>query len=184
MKILIALYGKSGSGKDSIAKKLEKDYGYHKVKRMTSRPQREGESQGEPYIFVDENELRIDITQNVHSYLEIGEFNGWLYATHIDSLEKDINVGSYDIDAIEMLLSEQEVFVIPIYIHVDDKDRMLRLLNREENPDIEEICRRYLADKKDYAKPVSFEFDFISNIDIDKTVKKIKEMVDYQLDSD
>jgi len=184
MKILIALFGESGSGKDSIAKKLEKEYGYHKIKRITSRPMREAESQGDPYLFVDANELRLDITENLDKYLEVGEFNGWLYTTHIDSLEKQINVGTYDIDAVRMLLSEEIVYVIPIYIYVDAKTRMLRLLNREESPDIDEICRRYQADKKDYGESLGYSYDLVENVDLEKAIKEIKEIVDSDLDTD
>jgi guanylate kinase len=184
MKILIALFGESGSGKDSIAKKLEKEYGYHKIKRITSRPMREGESQGDPYLFVDANELRLDITENVDKYLEVGQFNDWLYATHIDSLEKQINVGTYDIDAVRMLLDDKMVYIIPIYVYVDAKTRMLRLLNREENPDIDEICRRYQADKKDYKHGLRYPCELVENIDIEKAIKEIKEIVDFDLDTD
>jgi guanylate kinase len=184
MKILIALFGESGSGKDSIARRLETEYGYHKVKRMTSRPMREGELQGDPYLFVDANELRLDITENVDKYLEVGQFNDWIYATHIDSLEKEINVGTYDIDAVRMLLSEKIVYVIPIYIYVDAKTRMLRLLNREESPNIDEICRRYQADKKDYRSGLGYIYDLVENIDLEKAIKQIKEIVDSDLDSD
>jgi guanylate kinase len=120
----------------------------------------------------------------VDKYLEVGEFNGWLYTTHIDSLEKQVNVGTYDIDAVRMLLSDKMVYVIPIYIYVDAKTRMLRLLNREENPDIDEICRRYQADKKDYRDGLGYLYDLVENIDLEKAIKEIKEIVDSDLDTD
>jgi guanylate kinase len=184
MKILIALFGESGCGKDSIAKKLEKDYGYFKIKRMTSRPMRQGEVQGDPYLFADAHELKEDITDNIQNYLEVGQFNGWVYATHIDSLEKEINVGTYDIDAVRMLMSDKMVYVIPIYIYVDAKIRMLRLLNREENPNIDEICRRYQADKRDYEQGLGYAYDLVENNDLDIAVKQIKEIVNFALDTD
>lgn len=37
-----------------------------------------------------------------------------------------------------------------IYIHTNDKERLLHILNREEEPDCKEVCRRFLSDKDDY----------------------------------
>jgi hypothetical protein len=39
-----------------------------------------------------------------------------------------------------------------------DKIRLLRSLNREENPDCAEICRRYFTDAEDFA---DIEWDYI-----------------------
>jgi len=182
MKTLIALFGKSGSGKDSIARKLCEKYDYHKVKRITTRPMREGEAQGEPYYFVDELELHYDLTENLEKYLEVGYFNNWVYATHADALEKEINIGTYDVDAVDILLQEKQINVIPFFIYVDDKERMIRLLNRQENPDIDEICRRHVADKEAYSK-IDFSFYLIQNKDLEVAVEGIKNIVNYELDS-
>lgn len=182
MKTLIALFGKSGSGKDSIARQLCEKYEYHKVKRITTRPMREGESQGDPYYFVDELELHNDLTENLRSYIEVGYFNNWVYATHEDALEKEINIGTYDVDAVDILLQEKQINVIPFFIYVDDKERMLRLLNRQENPDIDEICRRYVADKESYSK-IDFSYYFIENKDLEKAVEEIKNIVKDELDN-
>jgi guanylate kinase len=182
MKTLIAIFGKSGSGKDSIARKLCEKYNYHKVKRITTRPMREGESQGDPYYFVSDMELQNDLTENLGSYLEVGYFNNWMYATHEDALEKDINIGTYDVDAVDILLQDKQVNVIPFFIYVDDKERMIRLLNRQENPDIDEICRRYVADKESY-RDIGFEYYFIENKDLDKAVEEIKNIVNEELDN-
>ena len=37
-----------------------------------------------------------------------------------------------------------------IYVDANDKQRLLRSLSRETNPDVAEICRRYFADEKDF----------------------------------
>ena len=37
-----------------------------------------------------------------------------------------------------------------IYIVASDKERLIRQLDREENPDIEEIIRRYQTDNIDF----------------------------------
>lgn len=44
------------------------------------------------------------------------------------------------------------------YITASDKTRLLRQLNREGDPDVEEIIRRYSTDKKDFVG-VDEDFD-------------------------
>ena len=45
----------------------------------------------------------------------------------------------------------------PLYIHVEDGERLIRAIGRErlqKNPNYAEICRRFLADEKDFAQEV------------------------------
>ena len=44
---------------------------------------------------------------------------------------------------------------VPVYIEVPDGIRLLRAVKREENqkkPNYREVCRRYLADEKDFSE--------------------------------
>ena len=47
-------------------------------------------------------------------------------------------------------MPDDRIDVLPIAITAKDKIRLIRQLNRECEPDCTEICRRFLADKKDY----------------------------------
>ncbi len=43
--------------------------------------------------------------------------------------------------------------MIPIYVEVDDRERLLRSIERErcqEMPKYKEVCRRFLADEEDF----------------------------------
>lgn len=52
MKYIIALFGESGCGKDTIKDMLLQQFPEIKpIMRMTTRPMREGEEQYKPYIF-------------------------------------------------------------------------------------------------------------------------------------
>ena len=45
--------------------------------------------------------------------------------------------------------------LIPIYIEVEDGDRLIRAIDRERlrvKPDYREMCRRYLADDEDFSE--------------------------------
>jgi hypothetical protein len=61
------------------------------------------------------------------------------------------------------------------------KVRLMRSLNREENPDVDEIIRRYGTDKADF-EPYNFEFDYITlnnkeEEDLQKCVERIIEAI-------
>ena len=63
------------------------------------------------------------------------------------------------IGTLESYLKIREYFgtenVVPIYIEVEDGMRLQRALERErrqENPKYEELCRRFLADEKDFSE--------------------------------
>lgn len=158
---IIAICGESGSGKDSIQKWITETYPkrFKGIVSTTTRPKRDNETDGVDYHFTD----NVNFAKKVLdlSMLEATEFNGWFYGTSIDELDKDkINVGVFNPSGIETLLDDNRLKVYPIYIKALPKTRLLRCLNREKNPNCDEICRRYFADKKDFAQ-MEFEPDFI-----------------------
>ena len=84
--------------------------------------------------------------------LEATIFNNWCYGTSLKSLDKNaINVGVFNPEGVEILQSNPEIDIDVIYITAKDKVRLLRQLQREDNPDCDEIVRRYGTDKKDFA---------------------------------
>ena len=178
MKNIIALFGESGSGKDFVANISSKKFKYHKVVRTTSRAPREQESQGDPYFFKDPYLLQKDIMENTEKYLEVGIFNTFIYATHADELRSDVNIGSYDVEAVDQLLQNQEINVIPVYVWAPAKLRMIRQLSRETDPDIDEICRRYFADKKKYDHFPFLYYKIDNTIKTDDIFQSLKDIVD------
>ena len=45
--------------------------------------------------------------------------------------------------------------LVPLYIEVEDGERLMRAIARErqqEHPGYEEVCRRFLADQKDFSE--------------------------------
>jgi guanylate kinase len=160
---IIALFGKSGAGKDTIQKwVVSNNPNIHEIISCTTRPPRDYEKNGVDYHFLtctDFFKKTIDL-----SMLEQTAFKGWLYGTSIEDLDENkINIGVFNILGIERLLEDNRLEVLPILIDVPDKIRLLRNLNREENPDCSEICRRFLADEKDFLN-ISFEYRTFYNI--------------------
>jgi guanylate kinase len=55
MKNIIIIAGLTGVGKSEIASYLQREYNAHFVVSISTRPMREGESEGNPYYFTDKD---------------------------------------------------------------------------------------------------------------------------------
>lgn len=153
---IIALIGKSGAGKDSMMKEvLKKEPGLNKIINCTTRPPREYEKDGIDYFFLSEE----DFAKEVLNFNMIeATLKKWLYGTTINTLDKTVvNIGVFNPDGVDALLEDPRLEVKVFYINVSGKERLIRQLNREKNPDIEEIFRRYKADEDDFC---NLDFDY------------------------
>lgn len=161
---IIALCGKSGAGKDSlmmaIFSHLEKYL--NPIISHTTRPRREKEIADESYHFVSKDEFLTLIDEN--KMLETTSFNNWYYGTSIDSLSNNkINIGVFNPDGIMSLLEDDRIELEIYYITAKGKTRLIRQLNREENPDVDEIIRRYSADEIQFQKMNNIECNIMVN---------------------
>lgn len=148
---IIALCGKAGSGKDTILRHIvssapEK---YNEIISCTTRPKREGEVEGVNYFYLTDTEFQN--LETTGQMLETTEFNGWHYGTGIMSLSNDkINVGVFNPAGLRTLRLNDAIDLDIFYITAPDKTRLIRQLDRETNPNCQEICRRYFTDKDDF----------------------------------
>jgi len=176
--VVIAIFGPSAAGKDTIAKWLvEHMENTNEIISCTTRPPRDYEINKKDYYFLSEEEFKRKIKNN--EMLESTRFRDWLYGTSINALKKDkINIGVFNIDGIKYLTTDNRLKVYPVYIYASDKIRLLRSLFREENPDCAEICRRFLADKEDFKDIDNSIFNFITYINETQNSEKF---IDLQL---
>ena len=159
---IIAIIGEAGTGKDTILKKIVNrfDISTHEIISYTSRSKRSNEKEGINYHFVSKEEFEDLINQ--HRMLEYAEFNGWYYGTGIDDIKPDkINIGVFNPEGIRQLKKNSNVEVIVWRITCRDDIRLKRQLNREDNPNVEEIIRRYNTDKEDFSN-LDFKVDYIT----------------------
>ena len=84
--------------------------------------------------------------------LEHTTFNGWNYGTMASALKEDaINIGVFNPTGIVSLLGHPLIENLQIfYVQAEKKTRLLRQLNRENIPNVDEIVRRYGTDQKDF----------------------------------
>lgn len=84
--------------------------------------------------------------------VEVAEFNNWFYGTIFDSYDiNKINIGIFDPTRLDILLSNKNIDATVFYITAKDNQRLIRQLSREDDPDVEEILRRYKTDNIDFA---------------------------------
>lgn len=152
---LIAIVGEAGSGKDSLARALadvlEKEgLKVHEVVSYTTRPPRDYETDGVDYHFVDPQEfVKLIFNEKI---LEAAEFNDWVYGTCIDDLDPEaINIEVLNPEGVESMSADARIDMCIIRCVCDEKTRLIRQLEREENPDIDEIIRRLGTDRMDFA---------------------------------
>lgn len=173
---IIAIMGASGSGKDTILRDVVAACPQlHEIISFTTRPPRENEVNGVNYYFISGEQFGEKVLRN--EMLEACCFNDWFYGTGFESLRSNcINIGVFNPTGVEFLLSHPEVEVITIYLRASDKTRLLRQLNREEDPDVEEILRRFKTDLNDFTDLSGiphYYFDNEEPKDKDKIVKEI-----------
>ena len=159
---IIALIGKAGSGKDTMMHKvLERNPNLHEIVSCTTRPRREGEVEGVNYFYLTPEQFGDKVLHD--EMLEATCFNDWFYGTSYESLRSDVvNIGVFNPTGIESLLGRPDVEVHVFYVIASAKDRLLRQLNREKDPDVDEIIRRYKTDEQDFAD-LDFEYDVLHN---------------------
>ena len=163
---ILALFGPSGSGKDTIAKYIVEHYPSQTstIVSCTTRPKRDYEKNKVDYYFLTNEEFTSYVLNG--EMLEATEFRHWFYGTPLWALSTDtINIGVFNPEGIEILLDDPRIDLIPVEVLASDKIRLIRSLNREKNPDCAEICRRYLADEKDFSEIKFFSLVYDNNGD-------------------
>lgn len=185
------IMGKSSSGKDTIYKRLMEDetLKFKNIVGYTTRPIRQGETDGKEYFFVTEKELENMSAEG--KIIEARAYNTiygvWNYFTADDG-QIDFDNGDYLL--IGTLESYENIckyygneHIVPIYICVDDGVRLERALAREkmqEKPKYAEMCRRFLADEVDFSEEnikrnnINKRFE---NTNLDECLSEIKRYV-------
>ena len=157
--------GKAGSGKDSLMKAIlhhDTEKNLNEIISYTTRPIREGEQEGINYHYVSNEEFSQLVLEN--KMLEATVFNSWGYGTAINSLnENKINIGVFNPAGIESLMKDSRINLKVFYIEASDKERLIRQLSRESDPNIEEIFRRFKADEIDFSDLSDFNYTTINN---------------------
>ena len=192
---IFCVMGKSATGKDTIYQKLlhENELNLQRIIPYTTRPIREGEVEGREYHFCKEDDVQR--MEEEGRIVELRAYNTvygiWKYFTVNDGniqLEKENYI---IIGTLEAYTKIRDYFgkdnVVPIYIEVEDGDRLIRAISREkeqEVPKYEEMCRRFLADAKDFSEEklneAEIEKRFV-NITLHQTIDEVETYIKEQM---
>lgn len=142
---IVALIGKAGAGKDYYLRQVCERGDVHEIISCTTRPVRDKELEGVNYHYLSDEQFLQE------HYIESCMFRGWRYGTRISDLDPAaINVGVFNLSGVEQLLTHENIDLTVIHITATDKTRLIRQLNREFDPDVNEIMRRFKTDEEDF----------------------------------
>lgn len=179
-KNIIIIEGPSGVGKDTIIDLLINRYPnkFGRPVNATTRPMRENESQGHPYLFITEEEFKQ--LRKTGEIFEETVRHGTYRGMRKSSFNEIINAGKIalrDCDrfGLEALKKEYPDQVIGLFLTCDKEDIKARLESRKEP--IESMKIR-LADYDKYIKDAKY-FDYIiNNKDIENTISQILNIIE------
>lgn len=137
---MVIIVGESASGKTSVAKYLEENFGYERIVTYTTRSPRAGEVDGVDYHFISDDEFN-ELSEK-DFFAETAMYNGWQYGSA---------KGDYFGNKIAVLtprglrsVRRNGIDAHTFYLCVPRKDRLKMCLDRGDN--IEEAYRRNLSD--------------------------------------
>lgn len=187
---IFCIIGKSSTGKDTIYRYLleQKELKLKKIVTYTTRPMRAGEQDGVEYFFCDDK--RAEELEAAGKVIELRAYHTiygvWKYFT-VDDGQVDFGKESSIVTStVEQYLKLREYYgkenVVPIYIEVEDGERLERAIARERQqmtPKYEEMCRRFLADAADFSEEKLKEAQITRRFVNDSLEGVEKEIVSY-----
>lgn len=187
MKKIIVLLGASATGKDTVVKHISEKYGIPIAVSYTTRPMRSNETQGVEYYFISDDEMHEkfkngEVIEHTSYYIQ-SEDVSYTYANVTSEFEK----GDYILTILNphgLYQFKQSLYkdnLVSIMLNCDDRVRLVRSLNRDENVNVNEVLDRFRRDELDFIerrpktdyetdtnKPLEEVFD-----DIDKIIENI-----------
>lgn len=180
--IILAIVGFSSAGKDTLAKYAHDNLGYNFVVSHSTRPMRAGESQGNPYYFINDNQMCSLFVQN--KLIEAREYDSvygkWFYAVSKDEIEDSKKyVVVVDLPGFQSLKKHFGDRVKSVFIDCSEPERKKRAQLRGDF-NLDEWNRRYEDDKAKFPiKLIKNHMDWIletTNCSKEKSENDLKEI--------
>lgn len=100
-KTIICVVGASGSGKTTICRHMEQEYGTPTIVSFTTRPMRSGEGYGIDHHFVKPEQK--PSTDDMLAYTKFGNYEYWVHKNQIDESKHDVFTYVIDEDGVRFL---------------------------------------------------------------------------------
>lgn len=182
---IFALIGRSGTGKSTIEKKLEK-LGYTRIISNTTRNIREGEQQDIDYHYITDDEFKQ--LEKGNQLIEHTTYNNWRYGVaykDISNLDKQNYICVIEPYGFKQMQKKLGDKIIPILIYTTPYERLSRSILRQPNSSdvaYKEICRRFNSDYdtfKEFENNKLYKYK-IHNVDINKSVQIINKIIQHE----
>ena len=182
---IFALIGRSGTGKSTIEKRLEK-LGYTRIISNTTRNIREGEQQDIDYHYITDDEF--EQLEKDNQLIENTIYNNWRYGIaykDISNLDKQnyiCVIEPYGFKQTQKKLGDK---IVPILIYTTPYERLSRSILRQPNSNdaiYKEICRRFNSDYntfKEFENNKLYKYK-VHNTDINNSVQIINKIIQHE----
>ena len=190
---IFCIMGKSGTGKDTLYRELLNDGAlpFERLVPCTTRPIRAGEKNGREYNFYTVEEMQALEREGkiIESRCYHTVHGPWYYFTADDG---QIDLACHStllIGTLESYVALRAYFgadlVVPVYIEVEDGERLQRALDREraeKEPKYRELCRRVRADCEDVSEEKIAEAGIERRFENDSLERCEKEIKQYLIE--
>lgn len=179
--------GKSASGKDNIYSRLAAHKELNLKTLVLYTTGRSGPESRTGRIIISQMMRNLEEFRKNGNLIEARAYHTvhgiWTYFTADDG-QVDLKESDYlGIGTLESFTKMRNYYgedaVCPVYIQVEDGERLARALKREREPDkpkYEEMCRRFLADQSDFSEENILAAGIrkrFQNVDLEVCVKEI-----------
>lgn len=182
--MIIAVMGRSASGKDTIISRLLacSELGLKPLLMSTTRPMRDGEVEGKTYYFVTDEKMRQWIAEGkvIESRTYRTTHGDWTYGT--------VCPDNYRQDDLYIMHSTLELYktlvqyfgksqIVTIWINVSERNLLLRSIDR--SPDLREACRRFIDESDEYTAEAmaAMQFDLVVDNNHELPIEEIRQFL-------
>lgn len=147
---IFIISGPSGAGEDSIIAELEKMMPIERIVNTTTRPVRNGESQGNPYYFITQDEFEKKLRKgNFAEYAQ--HYNGNFYGVSKDELEKVSKSGKIGMWKMEykgvITVKQQYPKIKAIFINAESLEILERRIRKRDK-----VSEEFIKERMEYTK--------------------------------
>lgn len=182
VKKVLCLIGKTASGKDTAAKYLKEAYGIEPVVSFTTRPMREGETDGVEHWFIDDARMD-EIMSDESGVLAYTKFpkTGIRYCASASAMESSGEVISYIIDppGVNWMKEHKDnIDTIAIMFDLDEDIILERAKGRNDKTD--DIIKRLNSERdifNAYKNSGAYDYLIDTSVSKEEVIKKIDDVM-------
>ena len=177
--LIVIVSAPSGSGKTTLVNGLiEETQGITRSVSYTTRAPRDGEREGDDYIFVTEDVFKEK--QGKGLFLECEENFGKFYGTSIEQVREAQAEGNDIILSIDVKGARRVKDIFPesigIFIMPPSAEELTKRLKDRKTDDVEQLLLRIKESKKEIEAAEEYDY-MVVNEEIDKAVAELREII-------